>query len=102
MIRDLILKNRSYRRFYQDTPISIDTLRELVNLARLSASAANKQPLKYVLSCEPQTNASIFANLGWAGYLKDWPGPRKGKGRPHTSSSWAIRRSLSRSDAITA
>ncbi len=79
MIRDLILKNRSYRRFYQDTPVSIDTLRELVDLARLSASAANKQPLKYILSCDPQRNALVFLNLAWAGYLKNWPGPQEGE-----------------------
>jgi nitroreductase len=79
MIRDLILKNRSYRRFYQETPVSIATLRELVNLARLSASAANKQPLKYILSCDPQRNALVFQNLAWAGYLKSWPGPQEGE-----------------------
>jgi nitroreductase len=79
MIRDLVLKNRSYRRFYQDMPVSIDTLRELVDLARLSASAANRQPLKYVLSCDPRMNALVFANLAWAGYLKDWPGPQEGE-----------------------
>jgi nitroreductase len=79
MIKDLILKNRSYRRFYQDMPVSIDTLRELVDLARLSASAANKQPLKYILSCDPQRNALVFQNLAWAGYLKSWPGPEEGE-----------------------
>lgn len=79
MIRDLVLKNRSYRRFYQETPISIDTLRELVDLARLSASASNKQPLKYILSCDPQRNAVVFQNLAWAGYLKSWPGPEEGE-----------------------
>ena len=79
MIRDLVLKNRSYRRFYQDTPVSIDTLRELVDLARLSASASNKQPLKYILSCDPQRNAVVFQNLAWAGYLKSWPGPEEGE-----------------------
>jgi nitroreductase len=47
----------------------------MVNLARMTASAANLQPLKYILSSEPETNASIFNCLGWAGYLKDWPGP---------------------------
>ena len=73
------LKNRSYRRFYQDTPVSIDTLRELVDLARLSASAANKQPLKYILSCDSQRNALVFQNLAWAGYLKSWPGPEEGE-----------------------
>jgi len=79
MISELVLKNRSYRRFYQDTAIDLDTLRELVNLGRLSASAANLQPLKYIISCDPKRNALIFPNLGWAGYLKDWPGPGEGE-----------------------
>ena len=79
MLRDLVLKSRSYRRFIQDAAIDIDTLRELVDLARLSPSAANLQPLKYVLSCDPERNALIFPHLGWAGYLADWPGPEEGE-----------------------
>ncbi|GAI92159.1 unnamed protein product, partial [marine sediment metagenome] len=66
MIRDLVMKNRSYRRFYQEVAIELATLRELVDLARLSASATNRQPLKYILSCEPQKNALIFPHLSWA------------------------------------
>jgi len=79
MIRDLVLKNRSYRRFYQETPINIEILKELVDLARLSASAANRQPLKYALCCDPRRNALVFPNLAWAGYLKDWSGPDEGE-----------------------
>ncbi|MHC4457772.1 MAG: nitroreductase family protein [Planctomycetota bacterium] len=79
MIRDLIGKNRSFRRFYQHQPIELQTLRELVDLARLSASAANFQPLKYILSCSPEKNALIFPHLAWAGYLRDWPGPDEGE-----------------------
>jgi len=79
MIRDLVIKNRTYRRFYQQVAIERQTLRELVDLARLSASAGNLQPLKYMLSCEPQKNALIFPHLAWAGYLKDWPGPAEGE-----------------------
>jgi nitroreductase len=79
MIRDLILKNRSYRRFYQDQAVERDTLEELVDLARLSASGGNRQPLKYILSCEAEKNALIFPHLAWAGYLKDWPGPVEGE-----------------------
>ena len=79
MLRDLIVRNRSYRRFYQQEKVDLDTLRDLVDLARLSASGANRQPLKYLLSAEPETNATIFACLGWAAYLKDWEGPAEGE-----------------------
>lgn len=75
MLKDLIFKNRSYRRFHQAPAVDLATLRELVDLARLTPSAANKQPLKYVLSADPQKNDLIFPHLAWAGYLTDWPGP---------------------------
>ncbi|MBA7704165.1 hypothetical protein ES703_112965 [subsurface metagenome] len=65
MIRDLVIKNRTYRRFFQEVAIERQTLRELVDLARLSAAAGNMQPLKYILSCEPQKNALIFPHLAW-------------------------------------
>ena len=79
MLKDLVFKTRSYRRFYQDTAVEMETLKELIDLARHSASGANRQPLKYVLSCETDTNALIFETLGWAAYLKDWPGPVEGE-----------------------
>ena len=79
MLDELIRRNRSYRRFHQEVSISCETLRELVDLARLSASGANRQPLKYSLSCDPQRNALIFPHLAWAGYLSDWPGPVEGE-----------------------
>jgi nitroreductase len=78
MLMELVRKNRSYRRFQQDVHIKLETLKELVDLGRLSASAMNIQPLKYVLSCEPSRNADIFPCLGWAAYLKDWKGPEEG------------------------
>lgn len=79
MIYDLIKRNRSYRRFYQDKPIKKKQLENLVELARLSPSAANLQPLRFVLSCGVEKNAKIFSCLAWAGYLKDWPGPEEGE-----------------------
>ena len=79
MIADLIKKTRSYRRFHQEFKIELETLKELVELARLSAAAGNLQPLKYMLSNDPEKNDTIFQNLAWAGYLKDWSGPREGE-----------------------
>jgi nitroreductase len=79
MLKDLILRNRSYRRFDESAVVDPAALRQLVELARLSASAANLQPLKYLLSCERERNAIIFAHLAWAGYLEKWPGPAEGE-----------------------
>jgi nitroreductase len=79
MIKELVLRNRSYRRFYEDQSIELETLKELINLARLSPSAANLQPLKYILSNAPHKNSLIFPHLAWAGYLKEWPGPAEGE-----------------------
>lgn len=79
MIKELIYKNRSYRRFYQYEKIEMETLEELVDLARHSACGGNLQSLKYILSCDSQINALIFKRLGWAAYLKDWKGPSDGE-----------------------
>ena len=79
MIEELIKQNRSCRRFYEDYKIDTATLKDLVNLGRLSASAANLQPLKYILSCSAEKNEQIFSCLAWAAYLKDWSGPELGE-----------------------
>jgi nitroreductase len=79
MLKDLIKKNRTYRRYVENFEIKRNVLEELVDLARLSASASNRQPLKYILSCEKNKNDLIFPTLAWAGYLKDWPGPAEGE-----------------------
>ncbi len=79
MLRDLVLKNRSYRRFYEAEPVAEETLRQLVDLARYVASGANRQPLKYRLVWTPGERARVFATLSWAGALPDWPGPAEGE-----------------------
>ena len=77
--KQLVKTSRSYRRFYQDRAIGRETLLDLVGLARLAPSAANRQPLRYILSCDPEKNSRIFPHLAWAAYLKDWPGPVEGE-----------------------
>jgi nitroreductase len=79
MLKDLILRNRSYRRYQEEEKVERGTLEQLVDLARNSASAANLQPLKYLLSYEKERNARIFPHLAWAGYLEHWPGPAEGE-----------------------
>ena len=75
MLKDLVQSSRSYRRFDHRAPVSMRTLEELVQLARMCPSAANKQPLRFILSTASADNEAIFACLKWAAYLTDWDGP---------------------------
>ncbi len=79
MLADLLRDSRSIRRFQEKEPVSETTLRALVDLTRYCPSAANRQPLKFLLSHSPEKNARIFSTLAWAGYLPDWPGPPPGE-----------------------
>jgi nitroreductase len=71
----LIVMNRSYRRFDHSRPVDTATLRYLVDIARRTPSVANRQPLKYILQNESGACATLFAHLKWAGALKGWGGP---------------------------
>lgn len=57
----------------------MELLRDMVEAARLSGSARNMQPLKYMLFNDPEECKRIFPALAWAGYMKDWPGPEAGE-----------------------
>lgn len=78
-IRDLVLANRSYRRFDESHSMDESVLRELIDLARCSPSAGNLQPLRYIVSCTSERNSLIFPACAWAGYLTEWPGPAEGE-----------------------
>ena len=77
MIRDLIIKNRSYRRFDSKVKISHELLCKWVELARFSASGRNMQSLKFAICKSTPIVDKIFPNLGWAGYLTNWKGPQE-------------------------
>ncbi|MFH1762288.1 MAG: nitroreductase family protein [bacterium] len=79
MLLDLVRKNRSCRRFIEDSKIEKQTLRDLVNLGRHCPSGANLQPLKYAICNNPEMNNKIFNHIQWAGYLKQWNGPSPGQ-----------------------
>ncbi|MEY8354384.1 nitroreductase family protein [Lachnospiraceae bacterium 54-53] len=79
MLKDLVTKCRTYRRFHESEAISTEDLRDLVGLARLTASTANSQALKFRLCNTPEDNARVFETLGWAGALPDWNGPEEGE-----------------------
>jgi len=79
MLRELVLGNRSYRRFVESDRIDESVLREFVDLARQCPSAGNLQPLKYMIFTDPESTARVFPTLAWAGYLTEWVGPSQGE-----------------------
>jgi nitroreductase len=79
MFKQLVRKNRSYRRFDGTVRISKLQINQLVGLARLCPSAGNLQQLRYYCSIAPKTNTLIFQHVSWAAYLEDWPGPLHGE-----------------------
>lgn len=78
-LKDLVLKTRSYRRFDESFRIEYRTLEDLVDLARLSASGANRQPLKFLLYNSQEDCARVFPSVVWAAYLREWDGPGAGE-----------------------
>lgn len=75
MLKELILRNRSYRRFNSHRRVTQNELLDLIDLARLTASSKNRQPLKYKLITDIEEASFVFDQLNWAWYLKDWKGP---------------------------
>ena len=73
--KDLVLANRSYRRFDGAHAVDGAVLRDLVDLARTMPSGGNLQALKYVLSCSAEGNSLVYETLAWATYLPEWKGP---------------------------
>lgn len=79
MLRDLVLKNRTCRRFHEEEPVSEETLLKLIDLARTVPSTANSQALKFMLVTEPEEREMVFKSLLWAAALPDWNGPKEGE-----------------------
>lgn len=78
-IRDLVKKSRSYRRFHEDQRITRETLAGLVDTARFCPCSRNRQPLRYIITTDPEKTADISACLSFALDLPDWGGPVVGE-----------------------
>ncbi len=76
--RDIVRRSRSYRRFYEDKKITLDELEYLVDCARMTPSAQNLQPLRYIIVTDKNKD-KVFPHCKWAAYLKDWSGPEEGE-----------------------
>lgn len=70
-ILELVKKTRSFRRFDESKRVDISQLRYMVEVARITASARNYQPLKYITITNPELCDAMFPATGWARSLPD-------------------------------
>ena len=68
---ELIMQRRTIRKFKQQ-PLEDELLERCVNAARVAPSAANLQPLEYIVVADPEAVEQVFPHTAWAGYLPDW------------------------------
>ena len=78
-VRDLLARNRSFRRYDEKCRLERSMLVELVALTRLCASSANRQPLRFMIAHTPAETARVFPHLRWAAALAGWTGPAEGE-----------------------
>lgn len=70
-IIELMKSRRTIRKFRQ-TPLTKEQLESYIDAARVAPSAANLQPLKYIVVKSEQMRNKVFPLLKWAGYLENY------------------------------
>jgi nitroreductase len=77
-VYDLAVERRTIRRFSPE-PVPRELLEKLVNAARLAPSAANVQPLEFIIVDDARVKAEVFPALKWAAYIAPAGDPRPGE-----------------------
>jgi len=77
-VYDLAVERRTIRRF-KPGPVPRELLERLVNAARLAPSAANVQPLEFVVVDDAARKAEVYPALKWAAYIAPAGDPRPKK-----------------------
>jgi len=75
---DLIVSRRTVRQ-YRPEPVPRTMLERLVNAGRLAPSAANRQPLEFVVVDDREVCGQIFPCLKWAAYIAPEGDPKPGQ-----------------------
>lgn len=76
---ELVLRNRSFRAFDENVPITEKTMTELVDLARRCSSGMNLQPLRYRILSAPAEIGKMLENCHFASSLGIKLPPEDGK-----------------------
>ncbi|MDO4961463.1 MAG: nitroreductase family protein [Eubacteriales bacterium] len=81
-IMELMRTKRTYRRFDNSRKISDELISDIIESARISSSACNLQPLRYIVVKTPELVEKVFADTRWAAALPDGKGTPKPENHP--------------------
>ena len=70
MLYDLVKKNRSFRSFSPSEPVRREDAVKMIECARIAASTANRQPLKFHIATG-ELCSKVLPLTAWAGLLTD-------------------------------
>ncbi|NLB15650.1 MAG: nitroreductase [Clostridiales bacterium] len=76
-VKEIVLKNRSYREFDSSVPITHEVIEEYIDSVRFTPSTVNLQPLKFYIATKPDETSLIRQNVKFAGLLTGYNGPDK-------------------------
>lgn len=71
MLKELVIKNRSYRGFDENYSFTREQLESYIDLTRYTASSVNAQPLKYKIVFEKNEVEAVRPLTRWARALPD-------------------------------
>lgn len=80
-LMELLATRRTYRRFEQKE-VAQNIIDDVLMAARLASSAANKQPLSYIVVKDADKVQKVFEQTRWAGYLPPEVGQPKADEQP--------------------
>mgnify|MGYP000008056898 CR=1 FL=1 len=70
--KELINNTRCTRRFKENQSISKEDLTDIIDVARVTSSAKNMQPLKYIIINDEKTVKEMASRVTWAAHLSEW------------------------------
>ncbi len=79
MLKDLVIRNRSYRGYDSSRKMKKEELESLVDLTRYTASSVNLQPLRYHIAWKEDEVETIQGMTKWAAALPHLKLPFPGK-----------------------
>ena len=79
-IMELLEGRRSIRKFQQDKPVPQEVVDKILEAGRIASSAANKQPLKFIVVQSSELVEQVFPLIKWAARLPEDQGvPKDGE-----------------------